>query len=118
MTTAQNTHTETPDEASNIFSFWQEPADIAKNSKSYIWVESNNFYRANEKIRKRKGEPKSSSPFLIIGFDTEYKTPSNPLQRWELEEGYGRNKILSYQVFCKLFLYNTLNTFDLSQLTL
>lgn len=72
-------------------------------SKSYIWVESNNFYRANEKSRKRKGEPKSSSPFLIIGFDTEYKTPSNPLQRWELEEGYGRNKILSYQVYCKLY---------------
>ena len=72
-------------------------------SKSCIWVESNNFYRAIKKRRKSKSEPQSSGPFLIIGFDTEYKTPSNPLQRWELEEGYGRNKILSYQVYCKLY---------------
>ena len=73
-------------------------------SKSCIWVESNNFYRANKKgIRRSKSDSNTSSPFLIIGFDTEYKTPSNPLQRWELEEGYGRNKILSYQVYCKLY---------------
>ena len=44
MTTDQNTNTEIPDETSNIFSIWQEPPDITKNSKSSIWVERKDFY--------------------------------------------------------------------------
>ena len=44
MTTDQNTNTEIPDIPTNIFTFWQEPPDIAKNSKSSIWVERKDFY--------------------------------------------------------------------------
>ncbi len=110
MTTAQNTHTETPDEASNIFSFWQEPADIAKNSKSYIWVERKDFYCFSEHSAPVGGEPvkkagrkrkKGSEPYLIVGFDTEFKTPPAALSRSEIKEGLAKSLILSYQFHAK-----------------
>lgn len=63
-------------------------------SKSSIWVDRKNFYGSNN-LR--------SGPFLVIGFDTEYKTPPDPFDRHELIEGLGRNSILSYQVHCKLY---------------
>ena len=63
-------------------------------SKSPIWVESSNFYG---------GVNSRGLPFLVIGFDTEYKTPSNSFDREGLESGLGRNRILSYQVHCKLY---------------
>lgn len=43
-----------------------------------------------------------SDRFLIIGFDTEYKTRGDAFNRQELQEGLGRNDVLSYQVWCKL----------------
>lgn len=63
-------------------------------SKSSIWVESGNFYGGF----KSKG-----LPFLVVGFDTEYKTPANAFDRQSLELGLGRNSILSYQVHCKVY---------------
>lgn len=74
-------------------------------SKSYIWVERGNFYCDDIPNKKRRGKNKSKSPsdkFLIIGFDTEYKTRGEAFERHELMEGLGRNEILSYQVYCKL----------------
>ena len=38
--------------------------------------------------------------YLIIGFDTEYKTP-DPLNRAQIKEGLGRVEILSYQFYAK-----------------
>ena len=63
-------------------------------SKSSIWVESGNFYGG---IKSR------GMPFLVIGFDTEYKTLDEPVDREGLEQGLGRNTILSYQVHCKIY---------------
>lgn len=63
-------------------------------SKSRIWVESNNFYG---------GAKYRGLPFLVIGFDTEYKTPTDSFDRQDLQAGLGRNAILSYQVHCKLY---------------
>lgn len=51
MNPAQNTNTEipdTPDTPTNIFTFWQEPPEISKNSKSSIWVERKDFYCFSE----------------------------------------------------------------------
>lgn len=64
-------------------------------SKSDIWVERDNFYRDISKL--------NNDLFLVIGFDTEFKTPDTPLSNDELKEGLGKNLILSYQVHCKLY---------------
>ncbi|MCW5725658.1 MAG: hypothetical protein KIS81_11990 [Maricaulaceae bacterium] len=63
-------------------------------SNCSIWVRGENFYG---------GTKHGEFPFLIIGFDTEYKTPADPIDREGLSQGLGRNTILSYQVHCKLF---------------
>lgn len=63
-------------------------------SKCSIWVRGDNFYGGC----KHRG-----LPFLVIGFDTEYKTPIDPIDREGLSRGLGRNTILSYQVHCKLY---------------
>lgn len=93
-------------------------------SKSSIWVERRNFYGAlnpdaeisSEKKPRRKKKKKASTqsegdlpetpevtPYLVIGFDTEFKTPADPLTRPDLYEGKGKYEVLSYQVACKVF---------------
>ena len=106
MDTAQDPVIQTP----NIFSFWQEPPDIAKNSKSSIWAERKDFYCFSEQStpvvagsakhggKKRK---KVSEPYLIFGFDTEFKTPPAALSRSEIKEGFAKSLILSYQFHAK-----------------
>ena len=75
-------------------------------SKSSIWVERRNFYGAfdsdaeisskkKSKRKKKKSEndaPETPeiTPYLVIGFDTEFKTPADPLTRPELYEGKGK----------------------------
>jgi len=66
-----------------------------KLSKCPIWVESGNFYGEGSKLGKNR--------YLIVGFDTEYKTPDAPLTADELKSGFGKNTILSYQVHCKVY---------------
>ena len=76
-------------------------------SKSSIWVERRNFYGAldseqeissKKKTRRKKNseddvpETPEINPYLVIGFDTEFKTPSDPLTRAELYEGKGSMK--------------------------
>jgi hypothetical protein len=64
-------------------------------SKSSIWVERQNFYGDRFSADREV--------FLVVGFDTEFKTPDHALSRAELTEGMGKNNILSYQVYCKLY---------------
>lgn len=61
-------------------------------SKSTIWVERDNFY----------GNSHAES-YIIVGFDTEFKTPEEPLDYSEIRAGGGKYKVLSYQVHCSVF---------------
>lgn len=45
----------------------------------------------------------SKASFLVIGYDTEFKTPPLALSRQEVAEGKGNYKVLSYQVHCKVY---------------
>ncbi len=66
--------------------------DDNKFSKSSIWVESANFY----------GKTKSDE-YLILGFDTEFKTPDEALSYDEIRAGDGKYKVLSYQFHCSVY---------------
>ena len=66
-------------------------------SKTPIWVERDDFYGGADRRRK------ASEPFMVIGFDTEYKTPEQPLSNDQIRAGLAKNQILSYQVYCKLY---------------
>ncbi|MEI6572139.1 MAG: DNA polymerase [Alphaproteobacteria bacterium] len=41
--------------------------------------------------------------FLIIGFDSEYKTPNYSLSNYEIKEGLGKYEVLSYQFYSRSF---------------
>lgn len=85
--------------------FWVEPPELGnKNSKRCLWVERGDIYCFS------KGDSDSdfsdvkpdSAPYLLVGFDTEFKTPSEALTPAEVKEsGKARSLILSYQFHAK-----------------
>jgi hypothetical protein len=87
-----------------IREFWIEPPELNnKNSKSFIWVESNDFYCFSQGDSENSGKSHEPAPYLLVGFDTEFKTPSVPLSPTEVkEEGKARSLILSYQFHAKM----------------
>ena len=60
-----------------------------------IVLDSANFDRGPDK--------KDAQEYLIIGFDTEFKTPDNPLSLDEVRAKQAKYKVLSYQVYCSLY---------------
>ena len=95
---------------SHKLQFWQEPPEISKNSKSTIWVERDDFYcfsdHTNQVVPEspKKGSKKGkkiAKPYLIVGFDTEFKTPPAPLTKGEIKAGFAKSLILSYQFHAK-----------------
>jgi hypothetical protein len=82
----------------HIFTFWQEPPEITKNSKSSIWVERDDFYCFPDVGSKSKSL--TTEPYLLVGFDTEFKTPG-ALTTDEIKAGAAKSLILSYQFHAK-----------------
>ncbi|WP_267383028.1 MULTISPECIES: hypothetical protein [unclassified Sphingomonas] len=64
-------------------------------SKSTIWVESSNFY-GTDKDDKRES-------YIIVGYDTEFKTPDKPVSLDEMKAGDAKYTVLSYQVHCSVY---------------
>lgn len=85
--------------------FYLEPPELkGVNSKTTIWVEEEDFYCSNV------GKPKSSKfsqrvpdDYIIVGFDTEFKSPAVALTREQIASGLGKYKVLSYQFYAKTF---------------
>lgn len=86
-----------------IREFWIEPPELNnKNSKSSIWVESNDFYCFSQDDSEISVKSHESTQYVLVGFDTEFKTPSVALSPAEVkEEGKARSLILSYQFHAK-----------------
>ena len=74
-----------------------------KHNKSAIWVERSNFY-CGRPLDKSKGKSELESEYLIVGFDTEFKTSDAPIRHSDLrlEDTQIKNLILSYQFSAKL----------------
>ena len=74
-----------------------------KHNKSAIWVERSNFY-CGRTLDKLKGKSDLESEYLIVGFDTEFKTSDAPIRHSDLrlEDTQIKNLILSYQFSAKL----------------
>jgi hypothetical protein len=87
----------------SVREFWIEPPELKiKNSKSSIWVESNDFYCNLQDDSGLSVKEHDSKQYLLVGFDTEFKTPSVALSPSEVkEEGKARSLILSYQFHAK-----------------
>lgn len=85
--------------------FWVEPPELGnKNSKRPLWVERGDIYCFSEDDddSDSNSEKPDSAPYLLVGFDTEFKTPPDALTPAEVKEaGKARSLILSYQFHAK-----------------
>lgn len=85
--------------------FWVEPPELGnKNSKRCLWVERGDIYcfSKDDSDSDFSEEKSDASPYLLVGFDTEFKTPSEALTPAEVKEsGKARSLILSYQFHAK-----------------
>ena len=82
-----------------------------KHNKSSIWVERSNFYcaanpalDASQSLGSSIAQSNLVSDYLIVGFDTEFKTSDAPIRHSDLrlEDTQIKNLILSYQFSAKL----------------
>jgi len=88
-------------EKSHIIQVFTEPPEWGR-SKRCIWVERQNFYCADKPKGRRKSKAAGNEPYLILGFDTEYKSPSTAVSRESIREGNAKYKVLSYQFHAKM----------------
>ena len=74
---------------------------VTDASKTEYTLKNSHFFRETKigslKIQRRKDDP---APYLIIGFDTEYKAPDDKLDRTAVRAGNAKYHVLSYQFHC------------------
>ena len=58
------------------------------------------FPQTNLANPKRKGKKKEPDPYLILGFDTEYKVQAETIDRIDVRSGQAKYRVLSYQFHC------------------
>jgi DNA polymerase type B, organellar and viral len=70
-----------------------------ENSKSCIWVEREDFYCDPEPVngKKKKSVSMDNSPYLLVGFDTEFKAPDEAVTKHQIADGLAKVEVLSYQ---------------------
>jgi DNA polymerase type B, organellar and viral len=73
---------------------YESPSCLQANQKAVYSLDRSDFIeQPTSKKRKSKAEADS---YLIIGFDSEFKSPS-PIENREVEEGKAKYRVLSYQ---------------------
>lgn len=64
---------------------YEQPPELSQKTATY-WVEATDFESTRQK-----------DSYLIVGFDTEYKTPNYLVSRDQIEKGGAKYRVLSYQ---------------------
>ena len=81
--------------------FWIGPPEHQNPSDHVeLWLEDGDIDLTKPK-RSKKGETKKEDQYLLVGFDTEFKTPDKPVTNDEIYAGMARSLILSYQYYAK-----------------
>lgn len=79
------------------------PPEFGEGKKSFR-LERGNFRSTDASpIKKPKGglSISDNSPYLILGFDTEFKTPDYAVTREQIADGLAKYQVLSYQFHAK-----------------
>lgn len=82
-------------------SFWIAPPEHGR-AEDYVelWLEKGDINPPPLKGRRRtKGE--DTQPFMIVGFDTEFKTPGYAVTKDDIQNNKAKSLILSYQFYAK-----------------
>jgi hypothetical protein len=81
-------------------SVYETPPEFG-NDPSTFWIGENDFEKSQIKNTRRKPRSWQSEPYLIIGFDTEFKTPDYHVTREQIVGGNAKYRVLSYQFHAK-----------------
>ena len=81
--------------------FWIGPPEHAKpEDRIHLWLEDGDLELP--KLHGKAGVRGSESdPYIIVGFDTEFKTPGYAVTANEVRAGEAVSEILSYQFYAK-----------------
>jgi hypothetical protein len=89
-------------EAEPFVEVYETPPDVegrSKPEKSKLTIKNVDFELEVKSTRRSKKDQAKS--YVIIGFDTEYKTPDHPLELEEIKDRKGNYQVLSYQFHCE-----------------
>jgi hypothetical protein len=83
--------------------YYPEPPELPGSGSHITYVMAGDFIvpTVAEKAKKKTSEAKAPEPYLIIGFDTEFKTPDYLVDRADIIEGRAKYRVLSYQFHAK-----------------
>jgi|GEM_PF-864970 len=73
------------------------PREHPEHAPVSLSLEAFHFMPLPPKSGREKKARIPSSPYLIIGFDTEFQTPDSAVTREEIVEGKAKYEVLSYQ---------------------
>ena len=73
------------------------PREHPEHAPVPLSLEASHFMPLPPKSGREKKARIPSSPYLIIGFDTEFQTPDSAVTREEIVEGKAKYEVLSYQ---------------------
>lgn len=76
---------------------WEVPADHPRSKGPIEYSLAVDDFVPLPQVGRKKAGPQ---PYLIIGFDTEYQSPSDPIERSAVAGGGARYEVLSYQFHC------------------
>ena len=80
-------------------SFWIAPPEHGRSDDCVaLWLEPGDLLKTIPGIRKGAGH---DEPYLIVGFDTEFKTPGYAVTKEDIQNDRAKSLILSYQFYAK-----------------
>lgn len=87
----------------SIYECSPDDPGVDQSKKSTLSVRFTDFIHDDPSAkRKKKGEKKKEDkPYVIIGFDTEFKSPDEAVDKTDIKEGKAKYEVLSYQFHCK-----------------
>lgn len=88
-------------EAEPFVEVYETPPDLKgrrRPAKSQLKLKYVDF---EPDVRRSERKQSADKSYIIIGFDTEYKTPDHPLELEDIKEGKGNYQVLSYQFHCE-----------------
>ncbi len=81
-------------------SVYEKPPELDK-TKSTFWLKQQDFAEDTSLPSQGKRKSLTAGPYLIIGFDTEFKTPEYHITKDHIVTGGAKYRVLSYQFHAK-----------------
>lgn len=79
---------------------FEKPPEISRK-KSTFWVNQTDFDKSVTSSIRSRNRSLMADPYLLIGFDTEYKTPDFHITNDHVKAGAAKYRVLSYQFHAK-----------------